>query len=59
MIFLAGFYVLTNRISSWNIIKASAIKRRLGVRVASRGFYRDVRGEALSRTKWGAAGVAT
>ena len=57
MIFLTIYYVCPCRIAFRNIIKASAGKSRLGVRVASRGFFRDGIKGALSRSRWVAVGA--
>jgi len=57
MIFLSVFRAFPCDFIGGNIIKASAGKRRLGVRVVPGGFTPPGgRGESLSRIKWVVAG---
>ena len=56
MTFLLYLNPSESYLSKRNVIKASAGKRRLGVRVESRGFSRDGHQESLSRSKWVAVG---
>jgi len=59
MTFLTNFNTADSHHGRRNGIKASAGKRRLGVRVAPGGFTPPGgRGEALSRSKWVGAGGA-
>jgi len=52
MQFLKNSHSQTYDFDFRNCIKASAVKRRLGVRVESRGFSRDGHQGSLSRSKW-------